>query len=280
MPLFGDSQEHGKTLCELHELQLNSMKDSEWKALLSAMSEIENNPDIVLVLYTLSDEFDSGNPPKNPSSKYTKLAQILTPVHFQKESDSKLIKWIEKHFTSENLSPQNNVALSMLERCGRDMFVLSNEIKKLCSYLKHLKKSEVTLEDVEFICSQNIESEAFDFSNALMEKNTKRAYALLYDMKNRHEKPFIILANIIKVFSDLYSIKMLSDEGKTKKEIASKLKMNEYKVGIYQRHSSNRTSNKMKKIIEQCCDADIKIKSSAMDGYTILDNLVMLCCGK
>ena len=264
----------GKTLCELHEIQFGALRESEWKALISMLEDA--SPDVITVIYTVKDEFDEGMIPKSPSKALQRLAEVTTPVYFPRESELKLAKWTARHFVSEKLSFENGVCELMVSRCGRDMFVLSNEIEKVCAYVKFNGRSTVTAEDVKTACCQNMEINAFDFSNALLEGDTDKALAILSDMKLRKEKPVYILNSVTKVISDLYTVKTLIDSGLNDREISKELKMHEYKLGIYKRSSAKRSIIRLKKLLRFCCDTDIKLKSTSLEDYTELDKLVIL----
>ncbi|MBQ9692716.1 MAG: DNA polymerase III subunit delta [Clostridia bacterium] len=264
----------GKTLCELHEIQFSSLKESEWKALISMLEDA--SPDVITVIYTVKDEFDEGFIPKNPSKALQRLAEVAVPVHFPRESDLKLAKWTSRHFISEKLSFEKGVCELMVTRCGRDMFVLSNEIEKVSAYVKACGRSTVTAEDVKTVCCQNMEINAFDFSNALLESDTDKAMAILSDMKLRKEKPVMILGSVTKVIADLYTVKTLIDSGLNDREISKELKMHEYKLGIYKRSAAKRSAVRLKKLLRFCCDTDVKLKSTSLESYTELDKLVIL----
>ncbi len=264
----------GKTLCELHELQLSAFREAEWKALCDIISEA--SPDVVTIIYTTPDEFEYGLLPKSPSKALQRLSEYAVPVYFSKESEAKLSRWITKHLIAEKLSFENGVPDLILKRCGRDMFVLSGELEKLCAYVKAGERAQVTSEDVFKVCCQNLEINAFDFSNAILAGDTDRAYALLSDMKLRKEKPVYILSSVTKVVSDMYAVKALLDSGMTDNDISKKLKMHEYKVGLYRKSAASRSMPRLCSLLRLCCDTDIKLKSTSLEDYTELDKLVIL----
>lgn len=264
----------GKTLCEIHELNFKERTESEIKALCSSLENAD--PDIVYVIYVTSDEFDAGVLPKNPSKLLTRLSEYLTPVNFQKESDIKLVKWTARHFAAEKLSFENGVCELMVDRSGRDMFVLSNEIEKLSAYVKFHGEGTVKREHVEKVCGSNLEINAFDFSNAIIEADTDKAYLILSDMEKRKEKAIHIFGAVSKVISDLYSVKVLIENGDNDKEIASKLKIHEYKAAIYRKSAVKRSKVRLKRLLFLCAETDIRLKSTSLDDYTVLDRLVIL----
>lgn len=268
----------GKTLCELHEIQFDSLKESEWKALCDVLSSA--SPDVVTVIYTTPDEFDCGTLPKMPSKALTRLSEYATPVNFCREGDLKLSKWAARHFAAEKLSYETGVCDLIVERCGRDMFVLSNEIEKLCAYVKYGERTYIEKKDVMTVCCHNMEINAFDFSNAVLDGNTDKACAILSDMKLKKEKPIYILSNVTRVVTDMYLVKTLVEGGMNDSEIAKKLKMHEYKVGLYRKSTARGRYRRLQRLLEICCDTDIKLKSSALDDYTELDKLVIMACSR
>ncbi len=264
----------GKTLCELHEIQFNSLKEAEWRALIDMLSNV--SPDVVAIIYTTPDEFDGGNLPKMPSKALTRMGEVVIPVYFPREGELKLAKWVAKHFMSEKLTFENGVCEFLIERCGKDMYTLTGEIEKLCAYVKSCSRDKVEKADVTNICSHNMEINAFDFSNALLENNADRAYAILSDMKQRKEKPIMILSSVTKAVSEMYAVKMLSDGGMTDADISKKLKIHTYRVGLYKKSTQRRRPERLSAILRLCTETDIKLKSTSMEDYTEIDKLVII----
>ena len=264
----------GKILCELHELQLSAFKESEWKALCEILSGA--SPDVVTIIYTTSDELDYGTLPKAPSKALRRISEYAIPVYFPREGEGRLLRWITKHFLAERLSYENGVPEAVLRRCGHDMLILSGEIEKLCAYVKASGSTQIKNSDVYSICCERLEINAFDFSNAVLEGDTDRAYAILSDMKSRREKPVYILSAVTKVVSDMYTIKILLDSGMTDNGISAKLKMHEYKVRLYKKSIASRSVPRLRALLGLCCDTDIKLKSTSLEDYTELDKLVIM----
>ena len=263
-----------KTLCEIHELNFNERTESEIKALCTALENAD--PEIIYVIYVTADEFDPGLIPKSPSKLLLRLSEYLTPVNFQKESDIKLVKWTARHFAAEKLSYETGVCEMLVDRSGRDMFVLSNEIEKLAAYVKFHGEGYVKKEYVEKVCASNLEINAFDFSNAILEADTDKAYLILSDMEKRKEKPLHIFGAVSKVISDLYLVRVLADSGDNDKEISSKLKIHEYKVGIYRKSALRRSKTRLKKLLSLCAETDVRLKSTSLSDYAVLDKLVIM----
>ena len=152
--------------------------------------------------------------------------------------------------------------------------MLSGEINKLCCYLKANGRDKLTLEDVLNVSCERKEIEAFDFANAILEGSASKAFSVLGEMKKRREKPEIILSGISRVVGDLTVIKTLLDSGYNLSDVEKALNLHSYKVSLYAKSASRTPLSTLKKINEDCYKADISIKSSSNNSYTVLERLV------
>ena len=278
--LFGMQEEGAVTLTEFHELHFGDMKEDQWKQLEELLSTVEDNPDTVLIVVTTPEELDVGILPKQPSKAFSRLAEYLTPVQFAHEDDPKLLKWMAKHFAAAKLKTEIGVCELLLQRAGHDMYTLDNEMQKLCAYVDEMGRDTVTLNDVTLVSCTNLETDSFAFTNALMNRDCDRAYAILTDMRLRKEKGVMVLGSVARVATELYTVGQMTAAGMTYQEISKKLKMHEYKVKLCQRFAKERTERKLRSLIEECYNIDVKMKSTGLDEYTLLSRLVVLFAAK
>jgi DNA polymerase-3 subunit delta len=250
------------------------MSEGELEALLNILVRLPEYEYNILVLYTEPDELDIGTK-KAPSKEFKLLSECLTPVVFEKETPARLSSWIAKHFASELIiAPPDTVSL-LLDRCGYDMYALSNEIDKLVCYLKAQGREKLTTEDVIAVCGERKEIAAFDFANAILDLDTAKAFSVLNEMKKQKEKPEIILGSISRVICDLEIIKYATENGISLSDVSKKLKFHEYKAGLYAKSASRTTLDRLRALTEKCYEADLLIKSSKLDNYVILERLVV-----
>jgi hypothetical protein len=83
----------------------------------------------------------------------------------------------------------------------------------------------------------------------------------------------IILGEVSRVICDLVSVKALQEQGMPTPEIAATLKMNEYKTRIYASAAASKPSEKLKRALLLCSEADLSLKLS-MQGYTAIERLI------
>lgn len=260
-------------LTELHGLDIGHFTAKRIEQLCEIFDSAAEYPYNVIILYTTPDELDIGTP-KQPSSLFKSLSAHAVPVIFDRESPAKLQRWISQHFAAEGMEADPSVCAELLGRCGNDMYALSGEIAKLSAYAAYKNRRAISKDDIKYITVSNCEIDAFDFANSLLEGNADRAFEILKELKLRKEPPELILAGISRVYGDMYVIREMSRDGMDQREISSKLKMHEFRVGLYLRHASKRTPEELSHAIECCYEADSALKRTGLESYTVLEQLV------
>ncbi len=298
LPVMAD-----RKLTVLEELEGRSLTAADITELCDCFGMAADGDDTVIVVNTTPALFDAGTekapskllkalcgehiadpkkaakgdkkPKKEPDS-----GGCAWPIAFPYETPARLAGWVKKHFSARQVIAEQDVCQGLIDHAGRDMTTLSSEIEKLCNYaLARVRGSEqtaqVTVSDLFAVVPQNREINAFDFSNAILDGNTDRAFFILTDMKQRKERPEIILASVSKVYTDLYLVKSLQEEGSGSRDIAAVTKLHEYKVGLYLRSAGRIPAERIFAAVELCAEADRRIKSSNLDAYEVLEALVL-----
>lgn len=273
LPIFAP-----KKLIELHGVDYRKLSSKELADLLNVLRLLSEHEECVLVLYTVGEEFDAGQPPRRASTLYKEFEELLTPLGFEYESDSDLCSWVLRHFQASGVSASPTDARKIVEFCSKDMFNLSNEVEKLICYTLQKKRDTLDSSDIELICCGKSIDGAFDFTDALLHGQSVRAYRLLARMKEKREKPENILGGVVDTLSGMYTVKLLIGQGLSKEEIASKTGIHSFRVKKFFDATVGKSAQRLAKALELCLSADLQIKSSSLDSYTVLDRLVLRLC--
>ncbi len=266
-----------KKLVELTSFDAASLTEAKAKELKAALESIAEDESLLLIITTAPDSFDFGSV-KRPGKHQKLYSPCASIVEFPLESPQKLTSWVGRHFTSRKIISSPELCRMLVDRTGRSMRALANEIEKLCAYLGFLKRDTLTAEDIMLVTCVGKEEDPFEFSGALLDGDSEKSLALLADMKARREAPEMILAGMIRVYCDLALVRMLSDGGAAKSEIASSLKMHEYKTGLYLAKAREIDAPHLKRAIEACFETDLKMKSTPLEKYMLLDRLCVMLC--
>ena len=273
LPVFAEQK-----LVELHSLSFTALPDSQLSALLEIFEQTKQSDDTILVVYALSDELSIGKSAKKPSAQFQKLTAVLTAVSCDRQTPGRLAGWVGRHFSAEGVVASALVCQELVDKCGTDMFLLANEVKKLAYYTLSKGEKNVTAEDIEIVCCAGKDVGAFDFTNAIVNGDAPKAMQLLTDMHRRKEKPELVLSNIIDTLIGMYLVKRLTEAGKKTAEIAKETGLHEFRVKLYSQSIASKSHKRLQKALDLCAEADSKIKSTALDNYTVLEILVLRLC--
>lgn len=255
-------------------LSLSAMRPSEIEALQDALAALKEYDYNVLILSVPAGMFDPGILPKRPSSLLQKLSEYLTPVHFERSTPAKLALWCEKHFRHVGVSAAPEICRALIDQCGSDMFILSNEVDKISYYVLSDGRNAVTLDDIRYVAITSAEYDAFAFANALTEGRQADALLVLGDMKRRRVEPIAALSEIVRVFCDLYTVLVCTEDGKSVQEIRAETKMHEYRIGLYQRSARASGRDRLLRALLLLEEADALLKRSPSDGYAAIERLI------
>lgn len=257
-------------------INFNTMRAGDLENLLDALTELESYPFNVVIVSADSDCLDAGTLPKRPSKLLTELGEYLIPVNFEKNTPAKLSGWVQKHYLHHGVQAAPDLCHFTVTYCGRDMYILANEIEKVAFYVLSHGRNAATEEDVKAAAIPAMEYDAFAFTNAITERRRGDALDILADLKFRRVEPLYILSEVSRVVCDLATVGTLGAGGMTAAEIASALKMHEYRVGLYLRQAGKVPPEQLRAAVAACREADAAMKGApgSVGGYGVIEKLI------
>ncbi len=252
---------------------LSGAKAQDAEPMLALLDTLKSYPETVLVIRAPSGTFDPGYLPKKPSALYKKLAERAEMVEFPRATPGRLKKWLAKHFLSDGIDASDAVLEHMIARCGTSMRRLASETDKLSAYVLAADRTVLEVADVDLVTATAAEEDAFLLSNAILALDLDRALAALLYEKQQRTEPLYVLAAISKIWTQLLQVKSCVESGKTDGDIATALKLHQYKVGLYRRAVGSMSRERIEASVALCAEADRKLKSTRL-GYIALERLL------
>lgn len=262
-----------KKIVTLTGLRPSEMKTGELDDLCEALEALAEYDYNVLLMVVPAGGLDEGTLPRRPSSVLTRLSEFLIPVRYEAVSPARLVSWVGKHFVHNGVTVSEALCSYLVQYCGNSMYLLASEIDKLSYYVLSHGRNTVTEEDVRYVATPQMNTDAFALANAVLDGKHEQALEALSVMKYRRVEPIIVLSEVLRVVGDLLLIKALLEDGKTPSEISATLKMNEYKVKIYASSASGKSLRRIKRTLELCREADRSLKLSPQ-GYLPIETLI------
>lgn len=149
-------------------------------------------------------------------------AKEVGEVHsFEQPTGKALARWAVGYAKKASLVLPEDVAAELIVRCSDDKTRVAREVEKLALYAD----GEATIKDVEALCPPDLQSNIFQFVDALGAGNGGRALDLLEALLGTGEPPLRIVHMIRRQFRLLARAKALFEEGAPRPEIASALKV-------------------------------------------------------
>ena len=253
---------------------LDSLKEKQKTALLDLLAEYSGDPCTVAVISSNSEGFDAGTE-KKPSAFLSSVGKIAKAVEFPYQSEAKLIRWMERHFSGYGLTVDTQTARSIIEICGRSMYRLSGEIAKVAAHAAYAGKTAVDGEDVAECVIRTDQDDAFALANCIMNGDTAGALSCLQVKMRRREEPIYILGQITRVFSDMCAARAFIDDGRDKTDFEKSMKMQSYRAGLYYRAAGYVSTDYLAYAMERCREADRTLKSG-VGGYMPIERLICL----
>jgi len=143
-------------------------------------------------------------------------------VHdFKQPTGRALARWAVGYAKKQGLELPEDVAEELAARCSGDKARVSRETEKLALYAEGV----ATMEDVEALCPPDLQSNIFQFVDALGAGDRGRALHLLEALLGTGEPPLRILYMIRRQFRLLARARSLLEDGATRSELASTLKV-------------------------------------------------------
>ena len=253
---------------------IDKMKESDKKTLISLAQSLADHPYISLVLFSDIDGFDPGTS-KRPSKNAKALSGAFEIVNFEKSTDAQLIGWLKRHFEAENIKADVDTLSALIFRSGHSMSILAEEVKKLSAYAKANTLPAITKKEVDFVASSTLECDAFALSGAITDKNREKAFTALMDMSMRRIDAGAVLATLTRSFGELVTVALLLEEGNDAKDIESILGWNQYKIKICINAAKKWGVAKLSSAMARLRELDAESKSGGISGYKAIE--IFIC---
>ena len=270
-------------------------KDELVKILTDYKDDINDYACVIFKLKSLSEpaekpgksgKTNNADKPKKSSVSSVSIENFLREnanlFEFKENPPASLIKWIKKIAASETIEITDENAGFILNRTEMKMYPLKNELDKLMNFVKAENRNIITKDDIELLVSKKTEMEAFELTNALLDKKYTKALESLEKLKSLKEEPVTILGQIARYFSDLLIVNMALSSGMIDNfMISKKTGIHEYKIKLTV-NALRRYKNPgefIKKSLDLCRECDIKLKSTQLPEYGLLENLLFNIAG-
>lgn len=199
--------------------------------------------------------------------------EIGRTVEFSRQEVPVLKKWIRGLIQQEEKSIEEAAVSLFLEKTGDNMDNIRSELEKLICYCGSSR--QISVVDVEEICTARTSNRIFDMINAIADKKQKRALQLYYDLLELREPPMRILFLIARQFNLLMQVKELKSKGMDSRTIAGKTGLHSFVVSKYQDQAAKFSMESLRHALEACVEAEEAVKMGKMADRLSVEVLII-----
>ena len=241
---------------------------------LSLLSDVVENAvnGNILVFVCSADEYAPDS-----KTKYGKIVTYLKENTFymecEKQSEMKLLPWIDRHFKVEELTIADINARRLISLCNGSMTVLDSEIRKLSAYCVKMGIKEVTREIIEDMVFDRAEYDMYDIGNRIMASDRVQTMKIYYSLKRQMVPVTVIVAGISRAVAGAMILESALAENASQDRIEKATGMKGWQQSkVYRGKFPKKTYSRA---LELCLESDLKLKSTKNDEDTVCETLII-----
>ena len=227
---------------------------------------LNNLPDYLYLLF-VEDEVDKR------SKMFKTVKQIGRVVDFAVQDEKTLMRWVLGIMKREGKQITQRDMEHFLSKTGTDMSNIEKELEKLLCYT--MDRSVITGEDIDAVCTTQINNRIFAMVQAVAEQNQKKALDLYYDLLTLKEPPMRILFLLAKQFRQLLLVKEYAEEGIPQPVMASRLGVPSFVVKNIAVCARSYRISELRQAVTDFVDAEEAVKTGRLQDVLSVELLIV-----
>lgn len=231
------------------------------------LEELKNTVDLVFV----EQEVDK-------NALYQTIEKVGEVKEFALLKLPDLIANIKKIAVAYKVNIDDVTAKYLVECCGTSMQDLINELRKLIEYKG--ENSNITKQDIDLLCTKQIQAVIFDLTDNLGKKETSKALEVYNGLISNKEPRQKILITLYNHFKKLYIIK-IAEKYNEDVATAMNLKPNQlFLVSKYKTQARYFETQELREVLEALIDLDANYKIGLISLEIGLEAILCRYCSK
>ncbi len=193
-----------------------------------------------------------------------------TSIDFEHRTASEMAGMLSKGAAKRGCVLDRTVAYAMVEQSGSDLFLLLNELDKLCAVVG--EGGEITKAVVERVGTKQLDASVYELSKALLQKRYDAAYDCIARLFACGEEPIRILATLSETYVDLYRAKIAAIGGEQATQLAGVFayRGREFRLRNAARDCQALSPQALRDSLDLLGDADSRMKGGSTAGQRLI----------
>ncbi|MEZ4735600.1 MAG: DNA polymerase III subunit delta [Caldilineaceae bacterium] len=179
--------------------------------------------------------------------------------------------WIQSYARTRNIAIDGRAVQTLADFVGPNLRQLDNELEKLATYAG---KRYINVDDVRLLVSDASEALIWDLTDALSQRNGRRAMQSLYELRKGDANAFYLLTMIARQYRIMLKVKAARRRGGGNEyDVAKMIDEKPYSVKKAMVQTNNYSLQELIAIMDRLLEADYAMKTGA-DPETEIDVLM------
>ncbi|MBI2427039.1 MAG: DNA polymerase III subunit delta [Candidatus Kerfeldbacteria bacterium] len=248
---------------------VQTIRDSETrKAVLELLKGVTSEDTVVIVVEMAASA-------RGRNALWTYLTKLPHAEKFDVLAPPKRTAWILATAKKRGGAIEPHAADELSRRVGEDLWRLSGEIDKLLAYANGRM---IALADVSLFLEQALDENVFHLTDALGDKNAKRALQLVDEQLALGTAPLALLASLTWQWKNMVRVKRRRRQGMSVGKLASELALHPFVAEKTSRQVERFTLEELRVLTDELVAIDRKLKSTSEDAGLLFDLFVVRAC--
>lgn len=228
----------------------------------------------VLILY-----FDGIETDRKKGAKFKKLVADAekhggAAVALDHRSAAQLSKMLSDGAAKRGVKMELAVARYLVETAGDDIFLLTNELEKLCAFVKD---GIITKADVDNVCTHTVEADIFKLTGCILAKKSTEALIMLDELLFMRVEYMSVFYTVASTFVDMYRVYAARAQNLPISEVESFFKYGNkaFLVRNAAANLRNLDSRKLTLCLDILTKTDDELKSFGAAPRTVLEKMIV-----
>ncbi len=254
-----------KRIVYIKHADINSMPNADIDELVEIIQNVENSKIIISGIF--KDEKTAKG--KKNKTLLEAMPENAITAHLKKQSLQQITQYAIDCAKKLGAVLPYTCASALIDRVGDDYFLIECEVSKLAAAVNY---GEITKDIIHEMCSINVQANAFEMVNAILQNRLPLALTKLKMLEDAQTKPVAIAGALGYTYTDMYRVKCAF---RKKKQYTDVYKDFNYTGSDYSLKKANDAHKKythkaLRQILSIVCNLDKQLKSSSVDGFVVL----------
>jgi len=187
------------------------------------------------------------------------------------------VSWLVGEAQSKAYGIDYDAATLLVDEVGTDLRTLSTNLEKLVAFVG--EERSIRRGDVLEAVDRTREEVIWDLTDAVGAGNWQKALLTLRGLLVSGQSPILLVAMLARHTRQLWTVKSMLSQGETPDSVAKKAKIHPFVAKKLAGQAGRFEVSRLRDSMVQFFEADRALKSSRLDGGTIVETLVLDLCG-